>query len=62
MWSSFAIYIDITSASRLSSKIGVLFGSLNIVVLVVLTGIIGGITSGLGALVGSLSRSIVNGQ
>ncbi len=62
LWSALAIYIDITSASRLSSKIGVLFGNLSVAVLIVLTGIVGGITSGLGALVGSLSRSIVNGQ
>ena len=62
LWSALAIYIDISSVSRLSSKIGVLFGNLSVTVLIVLSGFIGGITSGLGALVGSLSRSMVNAK
>ncbi len=60
LWMIVAYRADVTSSSRLSSKIGTLFGNLNVFTLIGITGLIGGVSSGLGALIGSMSRSLLD--
>lgn len=54
LWVSLAYWKDIQSHAHLSARIGILFGVKNLFVLLTVTALIGGITSGLGAWCGSL--------
>lgn len=60
IWFLSAYLIDHTASSRLSNKIAVLFGNQKVTTLLVLTGLIGGITSALGAWSGSILRKYIN--
>lgn len=54
LWVSLAYWKDIQSQAHLSSRIGILFGVKNLFLLLAVTSLIGGITSGLGGWCGSL--------
>lgn len=59
LWGGYAALINAANGGILSARIGNLFGGVNGFILVVLTGIVGGIFGGLGALTGSLGRKLV---
>lgn len=57
LWSGLAYWIDIKNESILSAKIGVLIGiGSNSFLLILITGLIGGLVAGLAALSGSFLR------
>ena len=58
LWLVLAWNIHISTEGRLSNKMAALFGLQDPMFLIVATGVIGGITTGLGALSGSALRSI----
>ncbi|MDX1943582.1 MAG: hypothetical protein SFU99_23650 [Saprospiraceae bacterium] len=58
LWASYAGYLDYQNEGILSARIGKLFGGLPGAVLILLTGVVGGIFGGLGALTGSLGRRL----
>ena len=58
VWGGYAGYLDFKNEGLLSARIGKLFGGLPNIVLILVTGIIGGIFGGLGALTGSLGRRL----
>ncbi len=62
VWSAYALWLDSQNASILSSKIAVLFSVKQPVLLLLITGLIGGITSGLGGWAGNEIRKIANIQ
>lgn len=59
-WGGLAWYFDIQNASLLSTKIGALFNGLNSFMLIVITGLIGGLLSGVGGWTGASLRSFLN--
>ena len=58
LWYGTAYMVDTLSMSRLSTRIGVLFGNQKPSILMCITGLIGGLSSGLGAMTGSLLRKL----
>ncbi|MEP7320728.1 MAG: hypothetical protein ABI761_02375 [Saprospiraceae bacterium] len=62
LWASYAYYLDLDAGSRLASRIGILFGNQKVITLLIITGFLGGITSALGALSGSLLNSYFNSK
>lgn len=54
LWITVAYWKDTQSRAHLSDRIGILFGVKNLFILLGVTSVIGGITSGLGAWCGSL--------
>ena len=61
LWYGMSMLADAKTNSLLSSKVGVLFGKLPKQVLLILTGLIGGITSGLGGMTGGTIHQLVFG-
>jgi len=59
LWGGYAAVIDAANEGILSARIGNLFGGVSGFMLLVMTGIIGGIFGGMGALTGSLGRMLV---
>ena len=58
LWSGLALWIDVKNESILSARIGELFGiGNNSFLLVLITGIVGGIVAGFAAMSGSFLRS-----
>lgn len=62
LWYSMSLLADVKAGSMLSSKIGVLFGKLPRQVLLSISGLIGGITAGLGGMTGSTIHQIFFGD
>jgi hypothetical protein len=58
LWMGYATYIDIESHSILSQKVLSLFYVKSVSALIILTGCIGGIVGGMGALCGQLLRKV----
>ncbi|MFN7118634.1 MAG: hypothetical protein ACK4TA_17685 [Saprospiraceae bacterium] len=59
LWGGYAALIDLANDGILSARIGKLFGGVSGFILILLTGLVGGIFGGLGALTGSLGRSLI---
>lgn len=59
VWGAYALIIDVQNASVLSTKIAVLFKLNNVTLLLLATSIIGGITGGLGAWLGSEVKKLI---
>lgn len=59
LWGGYAAMLDAANEAILSTRIGKLFGGVNGSLLVLVTGLIGGIFGGLGALTGSLGRGLI---
>lgn len=59
LWGGYAAMLNVANEGILSDRIGQLFGGLNGFILILITGIIGGIFGGLGALTGSLGRTLI---
>lgn len=59
-WGGLAWYFDMQNASLLSTKIGALFNGLNPIILIAITGLIGGLLSGVGGWTGASLRSFLN--
>lgn len=62
VWATYAFWLDVQNASVLSKKIAVLFSVHQPVLLLLITGIIGGITGGLGSWAGNETKKLVNVQ
>lgn len=60
VWATYAFLLDVQNASVLSQKIAVLFSVNQPVLLLLITGIIGGITGGLGSWAGNEARKLAN--
>jgi hypothetical protein len=60
VWSAYAFWLDVQNASVLSSKIAVLFSVKQPILLVLITGLMGGITGGLGSWAGNELRKMAN--
>lgn len=59
LWMAYATFLDIDSHSILSQKILPLFHVPNVSILIILTGFIGGIVGGMGAICGQLLRRVL---
>ncbi len=59
LWYSLAFILDKQSGSRLTNRIGILFGNFKPITLIWISGLIGGITSGLGAMTGTLLKKLI---
>ena len=62
LWGIYAWQLDTANVSILSSRIGNLFGGLNPFSLILLTGLLGGVLGGLGAMTGALGRQVFEKQ
>ncbi len=60
VWATYSFWLDVQNASVLSQKIAVLFSVNQPVLLLLITGIIGGITGGLGSWAGNEARKLAN--
>ena len=58
LWGGYAFYLDMLNESILSTKMGNLFGGLPGLALVCLTGVLGGLLGGMGALTANLGRKL----
>ena len=59
LWYSLAMMNDLKSGAILSSKIGILFGNIPKQAILFATGLMGGVTAGLGGMVGNSIHSIL---
>jgi hypothetical protein len=59
LWGGLAYHADFKNAGILSAQIGELFGGLPGITLVITTGILGGLVTGLGGLTGSALQRLV---
>lgn len=62
LWALYGYYLDMEAGSRLASRVGILFGNQKVITLLIITGLLGGITSALGALSGSLLNRYFNSK
>ncbi len=60
LWMVIATVIDVKTQAILSSKVALLLGFQNSTLLILLTGMLGGIVGGLGALSGQQLRTLLN--
>jgi branched-subunit amino acid ABC-type transport system permease component len=58
LWGLAAFYIDIENHQILSSKIGEMFGGINSITLIMITGLVGGFLTALGSMTGSSIRAL----
>lgn len=61
LWSGFALFLDIQNQSILSSKISHLFSLPHPLLLIFITGMVGGLVAGFASLTGYLMRKVVIG-
>lgn len=62
LWGGYAGILSAANEGILAARIGKLLGGLNGTVLIFVTGLLGGIFGGLGALTGSLGRGLLKPQ
>lgn len=60
LWGSYAIYLNMLNSGILAEKMGMLFGGLGGMTLVLITAIVGGLFGGLGAMTASLGYALFN--
>lgn len=60
IWFFYAYILDARNDSRLTERIAILFGNQKVIILTLITGIIGGITSALGGWSGSSLKNYLN--
>ena len=59
LWSAIAFFIDVANEQVLSTKIAALFGLPQPWMIIILTGFVGGLVTGMGALTGALLRKLM---
>lgn len=59
LWGGYAGYLSAMNEGILAARMGKVFGGINGTLLIIVTGILGGIFGGLGALTGSLGRRLL---
>ena len=60
LWGIYAVIINSGNDGILATKMGVLFGELSAIQLVIVTALLGGIIGGFGALTGKLGRNLLS--
>lgn len=59
LWGGYAGYLSVLNEGILATRMGKVFGGMNGTLLIIVTGVLGGIFGGLGALTGSLGRQLL---